>query len=180
MKRIVTFVAAAFVVAAPLFAEEQKPAAEKPKAKPATTQAAPAATAAPMADSPMVAAAKATKKSGKKIIVITNDNLTKEGTGNAHITTTKESRDIIVPPEDPIYVEARKAEARAKAQKEHDDREAAKKAKATAAADQKVRNVSGRQELDGPYGDDPAAAEHILEELAKAKQEQEQAKPPIE
>lgn len=182
MKPFATVVAA-LVIAAPLFAEDAKKPAEQPKTQTAAAKA--PAPAAPLADSPLVAAAKAgSKKSGKKVIVITNDNLTKEGTGNAHITTTKESREIIVPPEDPALVEARKTEARNKALKDREDRLAAQKAKADAAAEQKVRNVAGKQDLDGPYGDDPAATEHVLEELAKQReaqkqQQQEKPQPPM-
>jgi len=172
MNRFVTLLAVV-VIAAPLLAEEKKPAEQpKPKTQPAASQPAPVPAAT--TDSPMVAAAKATKKSGKKIIVITNDTLTKEGSGNAHITTTKNMRDIVVPPENPVLEQARKAQAQDRADKERFANEKAKKAKETAAAEQKIGAVAAQQESEGPYGDDPARNEKILEDMAKQKQEQQQ------
>lgn len=175
MKPIVTLLAAV-VVAAPLIAEEKKPA-EQPKPAPVATAPAPAP--APVVDSPMVAAAKSAKKSGKKVIVITNDNLTKEGSGNAHITTAKTSRPIVVPPEDPLIAQQREKDAQEKANKAHEARVAERNAKEKAAADQKIGSVAARQEAEGPYGDDPAANEKILEELAKKQQQEKTPQPPI-
>lgn len=180
MKRFVTFVAAV-VVAAPLLAQDQsspssqqKPAEQpKPKAQPAAT-----VTPAPAADSPMVAAAKRTKRTGKKVITITNDNLSKDGSSNAHITTAKEGRDINLPEPDAALIEYRNAPARDKAIKEQQAQAAAEKAKRDAKKDEKLRAAAAQQEMNGPYGDDPAANEKILEELAKKQQQQDQ-KPPM-
>ena len=174
MKRLLSFVAAV-VVAAPLLAQDQP----KPSTQPATTVT-PQTTPAP-ADSPMVAAVKRSKRTGKKVITITNDNLSKDGSSNAHITSPKTSRDINLPPPDAALLEYRNAPARQKAIQEQQTRQAADKAKTEAKVDDKMRAVAARQETDGPYGDDPAANEKILEELAKQKQQQQQQdqKPPL-
>ena len=184
MKRLVTFTAA-LAVAAPLLAQQPAPApapatASTPAPAPASSDVKPAAppkvlTAAPAAeDSPLVAAAKRTKRTGKKVPVITNDNLSKAETSNAHITTTTNQRSIDIP-EDPRIEEARKAEARQKALKEREARVAKDAAKTDQVFREKMERVAAHQEEAGPYSDDPAANEKILEELQKqheaAKQE---------
>lgn len=172
MNRLVTFTAA-LAVATPLLAQQPAPApvsdpkpAEKPKVA--------AAPAPATEDSPLVAAAKRTKRTGKKVPVITNDNLSKAETSNAHITTTTNQRSIELPP-NPQIEEARKAEARQKALREHEARAAKDAAKADEHFREKLTQVVAHQEEAGPYSDDPATNEKILEELQKqheaAKQE---------
>ncbi len=87
MKRALFVVALAF----PLVAEEPKQQQQPAPAQPAVQQAQP--------DSPLVAAAKRSKRLGKKPVapVITNDTLKRAG-GSAHITTTSTPQGMAMPP----------------------------------------------------------------------------------
>jgi len=180
MKRLILS-AAAFALAAPLLAQQQPapasaPAGQKPAEKPKVQ--APASAPAPAAaatDSPLVAAAKRTKRTGKKVPVITNDNLSKAETSNAHITTTTNQRSVDIP-EDPAIEEARKAEARQKALKQREERIAKDSAKDDAAFREKLARVAAHQEEAGPYSDDPSSNEKILEELQKQHEAAQKAK----
>lgn len=189
MRSIVTF-SAAVLIALPLAAADQKPASQQsPAAQPASAQAAPAtdtsAQASSPADSPLVAAAKHTKRTGKSKIVITNDTLAGAGS-KAHVTTTTSQREVKMPPKEPDTdwttmenkrvsdAAAAKANAEAAAKKKAADDEAKKKRMAAMAA----AYEEGYSEAD------PAALEH---ELATQNQPQPQtttqgqpAKPPQE
>jgi hypothetical protein len=185
MKRLVMLIAAV-VVAVPLaaFGDEPKKTADAPKttadaAK--TTGSQPqvvSAVVAPTADSPLVAAAKRTKRSGKKVVVITNDSLSNEAMSKAHITTTTNMRAVVVPsPSAEILQEETDARI-AKATKAAQEQKDANKAKRDAAIEKKIRETHAQHEDEGPYGDDPAAIEHRMEELSKQNKEPPPEKPP--
>ena len=148
--------------------------------KPAATT-----TAAPEQDSPLVRAAKATKKTtAKKSIVITNDNLMKSG---GHIYIANQSPNppasAALPAPD-TSVSKIQADLRAKA-------EADAKAKADADAKGKgdsaaKRDAKLRAAAEDYYGesiedriDDPAAQEHVMNQMTSTQPQTAQpTKPP--
>lgn len=144
MKRTLISLAALFV-AGSLVAATEKPAT------PQTTTAAP--------DSPLVAAAKKSNRIGKKRIVITDDTI-KNSTG--HLTTTKTQNDFhFAQPEK--GAEQVLAETRAKEKERAAERE--KVAKSSSEAKQKqIARAAAAAEENGPYEDDPATAEHKLDQ----------------
>ena len=182
MKRIITLTAA-IVVAAPLilFADETpKKSSESAKTVSTTTVSTtpapnqPAMQAGtPVADSPLVAAAKRTKRSGKKVTLITNETLSKEATSTAHITTTTTPRDVVMPEPSQESLDAERKAETAKAVKAAEERRATEKTKRDTAYDKKIEQAAARHDDEGPYGDDPAATEKMLEEMAKMKQQQQ-------
>ena len=177
MKRIITLTAA-IVVAAPLiiFADET-PKKSSESAKTVSTTTAPNQPAmqagAPVADSPLVAAAKRTKRTGKKVTLITNETLSKEATSTAHITTTTTPRDVVMPEPSQESLDAERKAETAKAVKAAEERRATEKTKRDTAYDKKIEQAAARHDDEGPYGDDPAATEKMLEEMAKMKQQQQ-------
>lgn len=136
---------AALLAAATLVAATEKPAV------PQTTTTAP--------DSPLVAAAKKSNRPGKKRIVITDETV-KTSTG--HLSTTKFQNDFHVQePRKPIEVVL--AETKARERERAGERE--KRAKEAAAAKQKqIARAVAASEDEGPYQDDPAAAEHRMDQ----------------
>jgi len=117
-------------------------------------------------DSPLVAAAKASAaKKRKATIVITNDNLSKSG---GHITTTASQSPLPPLPAPPNEAQLIAEKAR---------KEAEAKGAAERAAEQKVKEqqtAKAGQVIEAQEGamtlfDDPATAEHLAEEAAKAK-----------
>src|SRR5687768_17107092 len=146
MRRALTILALAAV---PVFADEPAKKSEPEAAQPKTISAAPASEA----DSPLVAAARRTKRGKKSTHKITNANLGKYGSNNAHITTTSKQEPIVMPaalpPSAPTAEmkhaaereEARKV-AQAEAEKKKKDELEAKK-KAAAAAERAEEGMYG-------------------------------------
>lgn len=153
-----------FVAASPLLGEDAKPAAA-PAPDPKPTVIVLPAPPAPH-DSPLVAAAKRTKRSGKKVVVITNDTLSKEGTSKARITTTTTPRTYDVYESDQMRA-ANYAIVAEREKKIADEAKKAKLAKDQADRKQKAIESASQVENQGPYSDDPAMAEHQMEEAAK-------------
>lgn len=139
------------------------------------TQAPPPAPAtATVADSPLVAAAKASSaKKRKATIVITNDNLIKSG---GHITTTATQAPLPPLPPAPSAEQIKAEQAR---------REIEAKIKKDAEAKAKEEREAAKRVLSATDGgaqtmfDDPAVAEHVAEETAKRAKEKEEKKPPM-
>ena len=132
-------------------------------AQTATTAAAPA-----VQDSPLVAAAKASKKAnGGKSVVITNDTLVK--TGGGHLTQANVSPNAPLPAALPAAaVAATDPAAKAKA-------EADAKAKKSAAAKKEMQTKSVAADL---YGEsieerqnDPSMQEHAMNQLTTTAQQ---------
>ncbi|MEA2568693.1 MAG: hypothetical protein QOI24_694 [Acidobacteriota bacterium] len=152
-------------------AEAKKP--ETKKAEPAPTAAAsapapaPIVTAPPSAtDSPLVAAAKKSKRGkAKPGNVITNDTLSKSG---GHITQAEKLPELPAPlpppkpkPVDPMAAEyARRAEAVKKQEAEKKAKEIAAKKKSDA---ERATAATYDDTLDERF-DDPAAAEHAMQQ----------------
>ena len=133
---------AGLLVTASLFAATEK------QATPQTTP-----------DSPLVAAAKKSNRTGKKRIVITDESV-KNSTG--HLSTTKFQNDFhIQEPEKPADVVL--AETKAKERERAPEREKLKKEAAAAKQKQIARAVAAADD-EGPYQDDPAAAEHQMDQ----------------
>lgn len=149
MKRFVT-AAAAVLLALPLLAAEQKTWD--------TSQAAPK-------DSPLVAAAKAANRLGKKpAFVITNETL--KTMTNAHFTTTDNARSIEVPkpvPTPDMVAHERAQQARATA-----ETQAAKTQKAQQEQQARIQRANADHEDGMGLDGDPAAVEHKLEEQKSA------------
>lgn len=143
MKRIVT-IATAALLSLPLFG------AEKEKAKTAPEPA------KPVADSPLVAAAKRSNRGAKKTIVITNDDL-KTATGG-HITTTTRSFNVYVP--DPVpTMEMVAAENTAKARAASAEKAAKAENERKKTADRIARAAVAAEAGEDPYAEEePAAA----------------------
>lgn len=146
------------VLALPLLAEEAKKSEEKPAVQPAA-----------QADSPLVAAAKRSKRLGKKPAskVITNETVKTSGT-NAHVTTTanQTSLDAVLkqppPAPTPEMVAAKKAEEQRKAAAA----EEAKKREAERKRAQKVRAAAEGVEEEYPDDVDPAQAEKQIHDAS--------------
>ena len=159
------------LAALPLLAGETQKETQSTPAPAVTTTSAPAAPA----DSPLVAAAKASQaKKRKAKIVITNDNLIKTG---GHITTANTAPAALPPVPPHRSEEEMRAEQAQRAAN-------AKIAADRAAAEQKTkeqRRANSNTVLDAAEGaavfDDPAMAEHIGEQVQKAKAADEK-KPP--
>jgi len=152
MKRLVPIVL--MLAATPLFAQDPPK-----KEKPVPPQPA-------VADSPLVAAAKKTPKRKATTIVITNETLSKSGS-NAHITTTSKVIGGELPAPPPVVdptANAPDPPVRLPQQAPKITPEQAKK---------RLEETVTRTDEDGPYGDDPARAEHQMEALAKAAKQNE-------
>lgn len=159
MKRVLTISMAA-ALALPLFAEEPK---RQPEKKAVHTQQEPAET---QQDSPMVAAAKRSKRSGKTSpIVITNATL-KDYHANARVTTTTSERSLNVPePVPPRDAPVAKVIAPKTAETKQ-----AGAANSGAAGAETPRSAEG-EDLDFNPGDrelDPARAEKIWRDAQQA------------
>ena len=135
---------AGLLVTASLVAATEQPAA------PRTTTTAP--------DSPLVAAAKKTKRTGKTRIVITDDSV--KNAKGGHLSTTKIQSNIFVA-EPQKSTEQVMAETKAKEKERAAER--AKLAKAAAEEKQKkIARAVAAAEDDGPYEVDPATVEHQM------------------
>ncbi len=162
---------AAWLVAFPLFAAETKPQ-EKPKSEAQKSEPV-KLDAQPQGDSPLVAAAKSTNRSGKKRIVITDQTLKKSG---GHVTTTTISSTVNVPPpmQPPeVYLHnvamKQKAEAADKAARER---------QAEAEKQKRLQALAAIGEESSLYSDvDPAQQEQALDNTTKTPPKQEQKKP---
>lgn len=166
--RLVTVTMA--LIALPLIADEAKKSESKPAAAPA----------AQVQDSPLVAAAKRSKRLGKAPAnVITNETLKQTG-ANAHVTTTEKEVPVYMPPEPTPSPEQaarrnqrleREAAENVKAQRE----EQAKKA---AAARERQAAAAAAAAESGYFNDglDPAQAEDAANEAGDGKKKEE--KPP--
>jgi hypothetical protein len=135
--------------------EAKKTEAKTPAAAPAVTSTVP--------DSPLVAAAKKSKrKNAKPANVITNETLAKSG---GHVTQAAKLPDLLpVPPPpkpeavDPLAADrARRAEL---VKKQEEEKKVAEQKKADA---QRARATSDDDSLDDRF-DDPAAAEHAMQQ----------------
>ena len=179
MKKTLTLATAA-LLALPLFAadgaKKKETAAPAPTTQAVKTQAAPA----PVADSPLVAAANARRaRRAASRINITNETLAKSN-GKAHITTTASQKPVPVIPPSPMSLEQRWANERAEQQRRASV-EAAKRAEAEQARQAEIRRTHDILE-DMEYSEDdidadPARAEHRARLAAEGKKENEQ-KPP--
>ncbi len=165
-------ISAAILMALPLSAAEQKPAA----APAATAQAAASDRAAGSAPvqlsvdakatevSPLVAAARSTNRASKKPrIVITNETLAGK---NAHVTTAASQPPVpILPPRTSSDWDTLEAiQAAAKVQAVKDREAAAKKAAAEAAHKRREAALAARSEDDSLNPEtDPAEIEHQIE-----------------
>ena len=168
----------AAAIALPLFADEPKTAEQKPATAPAATST--DATAAPaVPESPLVAAAKRSKKrrAAGKTTVITNETL-KESKG--HVSTAHtERKPLNVPeptpgPEQTLAMKQAKAAAEAKAQeaaRAEENRKAAAEAELKRAAGAALAEEGLYETLDG----DPATGEAAAEKASEPEQ-----KPPAE
>jgi hypothetical protein len=96
MKRF-RVLAAACIIALPVIAAEPK--SEEPKKSEPETAAAEASKTVAPADSPLVAAAKKANRFGKKRIVITNDDLKKDG--GRIMTSTNSGAPVYIPRSSP-------------------------------------------------------------------------------
>ena len=148
MKRALTI---ALALALPLAADETK------SANTTTTTTKAAETQAAQPDSPLVAAAKAANRKGKKPkILITHENLKSSG-ANAHVTTTEKQNPIVMPkPLDPPRPTPEMAAARAKDhQQKLAEKTAAEKKKADdEALQKKAAEAAAREEgYDGMQDD---------------------------
>jgi hypothetical protein len=134
----------ALVVALPLFADEpQKTDTTTPAQTTTVEQAAPA----PVVDSPMVAAAKRTKRGKKPGIVITNETLKQAG-GNAHVTTTTNPQAPLAH----LTAEPLRPTPEMIAKKNEEGRKQAEAAKAARA--KKVEDEKKQRELATKYADE--------------------------
>lgn len=150
------------LAASVLSADETKKAEPKPAA-PATSTA-PVVNAPPgPTDSPLVAAAKKSKRNqAKPKNVITNDTLAKSG---GHLTESPKLPDLPTPPPppkpapvDPLAADrARRAELQ---KKQDEEKKLAEKKKADGA---RARAASENDSLDERF-EDPAAAEHAMQQ----------------
>lgn len=158
MNRIVTS-AAVVLLALPLAGAEQKNW-DPPQTK--------------QQDSPLVAAAKAANRLGKKpAFVITNETL--KTMTNAHFTTTTSTHTPNVPVPQPTADMA----AREKAQKERAYAEAQAAPKRKAQQEQQARTQQQYGDYENAlYTSDPAAIEHRLEEQKNAPNAQQNQTPP--
>lgn len=166
--RLVTVTMA--LVALPLLADEAKKSEPKPAPAPA----------AQVQDSPLVAAAKRSKRLGKAPKnVITNETLKTSGK-NAHVTTAEVETPVYMPPEPKPSKEnaarenqrlEREAAARVKAQQEADAKKAAE------ARERRVATAAAAAES-GYYNEglDPATAEAAADQASSAKTQEQ--KPP--
>jgi hypothetical protein len=140
MRRLTTL-AAALLMAAPLFA------ADAPKTDKPQTQA-----AAPQ-DSPLVAAAKrASKKRTGKVMVITNETLAKNA--NFGITTTDTQPAITLPNPDAALIEMQN-----KAAQQGKTSQTARPSPAEEERQRRLAQRAGRAEDAGPYSDNPQGDE---------------------
>lgn len=168
MRSFATF-SAAILIALPLAAAETKPSAQQqtasaqPAATAAATDTAQLSSSAGTPDSPLVAAAKRTKRTGKSKVVITNETLSKAGS-NARVTTTASQKQLQVPVVDPDHdwsrMEQKKIADEAKA-KADAAAAASKKAAADEARRKRTAAMAGAYE-EGYSEADPAAVEHEL------------------
>ena len=170
MKRLTITICTA-VLALPLFAQDNPNTTTTVLAQPPAAQ---------NADSPLVAAARATKRLGKKpSMVITNDTLLKSGghmyTANAAASTEPLPKPLPQPDPAAVRLEASlkaKTDADAKAKQES----AAKKDQKlkAAAADYYGESIEERV-------DDPAAQEHVMNQMTSTQpQTATPSKPPQE
>jgi hypothetical protein len=158
MKRLTITICTA-ILALPLLAQDRPNTTETVLAKPPATQ---------NADSPLVAAAKATKRLGKNpSMVITNETLLRSGghlyTANAPASTEPLPKPLPQPDPAAVRLEASlkaKTEADAKAKQES----AAKKDQKlkAAAADYYGESIEERV-------DDPAAQEHVMTQMTSTQ-----------
>ncbi len=158
MKRLIVL-ASVTALSLPLIAQAKPNTTTTVLAQPATASS---------EDSPLVRAAKATKKStAKKGIVITNENLQKTG---GHLFIANQSNNPPLPPLAPAQPEAAGAKVNAAQQKVAAEAKAKKKDQATkkdlqtkaAAADLYGESVEERV-------DDPAMQEHVMNEMTSTQ-----------
>jgi hypothetical protein len=165
-------IACCLLLAAGVLSADEAKKPETKKAEPAPTAAASAPAPAPIVstppsanDSPLVAAAKKSKRGkAKPGTVITNDTLSKTG---GHITQGEKLPDLPAPPPppkpkpvDPMAAEyARRAEA---VKKQAAEKKAKEDAQKKADAD-RATAATFDESLDERF-DDPAAAEHAMQE----------------
>lgn len=181
---------AAILIALPLAADDQKPVKTQPAATAQTTESQPAGNAATPPqltsqsktgeDSPLVAAAKRTKRGAKKsAIVITNETLAGKG---AHVTTTASQQNIAVP-SPPAgggwgNLEMNQVAAQRQAKMER-EAEATKKAAAEEARKKRMAQLAARYEDDSTAQEsDPALIEHELGTQAPPTSQAQPAQPP--
>jgi len=172
MNRALTSAMALALLALPLAA------ADEPKKTTETTTAAAAAQPA-QEDSPLVAAAKRSKRLGRKPaskIMITNDTLKQSGSGG-HVTTAEQQPAIKMPapaPELPPTAEMAAAKKKAEEQKAAARAAAAKQ---NTEAERQKRIAAAAEAVEEEYPDDvdPAQAEKALRDAHDAQKEQ---KPP--
>ena len=132
-------------------------------------------TAEPVVDSPLVAAARKSKRATTKTIVIT-DEMVK--TSKGHITTSSVDYMPTVPPKDERPTAVILAEERAKARAEEEAKEAADKAaaeKAQLEMERRARLADAGENYEDGYdenGVDPAQLEREM--AAEAKREEQQ------
>ena len=159
MKRIVT-AAAAVLLAVPLLAAEQKT-----WDTPQNVQK----------DSPLVAAAKAANRLGKKpAFVITNETL--KTMTNAHLTTTDNARKIEVPK--PVPTNDMVAHERAQQTRAAAEAQAAKTQKAQQERQAQIQRANTDHEDSMGLDGDPAAVERKLEEQKSAPPQTQPSRPP--
>ena len=140
-----TMLAAALLIAAPLFAADA-PKTNTPQPETAATQ-----------DSPLVAAAKAAAKARKgKAIVITNDTLAR--TNGAAMTTTESQPPITLPNPDPALLEMRQKTS----QQQASSVQAARPSPAEAERQRRIAERAARAEDAGPYSDNPYLDERTI------------------
>jgi hypothetical protein len=181
---------AAILIALPLAADDQKPAAKQPAtaAQTAASQPSGNAGAPPQLtsqsqtgeDSPLVAAAKRTKRGAKKsAIVITNETLAGKG---AHVTTTASQKSIAVPAPPAgggwgnLELNQVAAQRQAKMEREA---EATKKASAQEARKKRMAQLAARYEDDSMAPEsDPALIEHELGTQASPTSQPQPTQPP--
>ena len=165
MKRALTILALA---ALPVFADEPAKTTTATQAAPATAATRPqtisAAPATP-ADSPMVAAARRSKRGKKSAHSITNANLGTYGK-KAHVTTTARQEPIVMPeplppsaPTAEMKHAAERAEARKAAEVEAEKKkkeEEKRKAKTAAAAERNEEGMYGETDADAGFSENDA------------------------
>jgi hypothetical protein len=143
MKRALPVVLLIGALAIPLVAEEPKKQQQEPAPAQQPAPAAPAAVQQAQPDSPMVAAAKRSKRLGRKPVapVITNATLKHSAGGSAHITTTSTPQGLAMPPVLPAPHPTPEMEAAAA-------RAALEKARAAEAVKQKAATEGQRQKAE--------------------------------
>lgn len=180
MKRLLTL-AAAILLAAPLAAADGDQTAKKKSEEEAAKKAAAAKQAAPapaQEDSPLVAAAKRSKRLGKNPTnVITNETVGSNKSGGAHITTTETQAELpaATKPDTP-----RRSLADMERERITREQEAKRLADDVASKRQRLAALEAQAAESLGIDEDPAAAEAALEtakkELAEAEKKAEAAK----